>query len=148
METTSPTLKTFAASWAWYFLERRMVFFSTGWVNRRSTRTTIVLSFLSLTTVPCRTRFGIVLLALCLRLRRRLCLRRRLRRAGQALPRDGGQPRDVAANLAHARRILELAAGALKAQVELLLLQALDLVGNLIAAHQSDIRRLHRYIFL
>src|SRR5262249_38084432 len=59
--TTSPTLYLLASSWAWYFFDRRMVFFSTGWVKRRSTRTTTVLSFLSLTTTPCRTRFGIVL---------------------------------------------------------------------------------------
>src|SRR5664279_3404492 len=108
-----------------------MVFFSTGCVKRRSTSTTIVLSFLSLTTVPCRTRFGIVLLALCFR---------------GLLARDRGQPRDIAAHLAHSRRILELAAGALEAQVELLLLQAADLVAHLIVAHQPNVRRLHRLL--
>ena len=42
-------------------LGRRTVFFITGCVKRRSTLTTTVFSFLSLTTVPCRMRFGMVL---------------------------------------------------------------------------------------
>src|ERR1041384_5171343 len=36
-----------------------MVFFISGWRKRRSTRTTTVLSCLSLTTTPCNVRFGI-----------------------------------------------------------------------------------------
>src|ERR1044072_298450 len=58
--TMSPTEYSFFSSWAWYFFERRTVFFRTGCVKRRSTRTMMVLSCLSLTTVPCRVRFGIL----------------------------------------------------------------------------------------
>src|SRR5690606_26973964 len=60
MNTTSPTLCWLFSSCALYFLVMRTVFFMTGCVKRRSTLTTTVLSFLSLTTVPCNTRFGIV----------------------------------------------------------------------------------------
>src|SRR5262245_62157149 len=55
----SSTWYSFVSSWAWYFLVRRTVFFITGWVKRRSTRTTTVLSCLSLTTTPWSVRFGI-----------------------------------------------------------------------------------------
>src|SRR5712691_9922416 len=58
MRTTSPTLWTLSASWAWYFFERRTVFLNKGCVKRRSTRTTTVLSCLSLITTPCSTRLG------------------------------------------------------------------------------------------
>ncbi len=61
METTSPTLNWLDSSWALYFFDRRTVFLNSGWVKRRSTSTTTVLSFLSETTVPCKTRLGIVL---------------------------------------------------------------------------------------
>src|SRR2546423_9869295 len=61
IHTTSPVENSFFSSWAWYFFERRMVFFITGWVKRRSTRTTTVLSCLSLTTTPWRVRLGIAL---------------------------------------------------------------------------------------
>src|SRR5688500_14398423 len=40
IHTTSPTSAALASSWAWYFFERRTVFFITGWVKARSTRTT------------------------------------------------------------------------------------------------------------
>src|SRR5438093_9944166 len=59
IHTLSPTLAELASSCAWYFLERRTVFFITGWVKARSTRTTTVLSLVSETTVPCKTRLGI-----------------------------------------------------------------------------------------
>src|SRR6476659_8652630 len=55
----SPTEYVLASSCAWYFFERRMVFFMVGCVKRRSTRTTTVLFCLSLTTTPWRVRFGI-----------------------------------------------------------------------------------------
>ena len=42
-------------------LDRRTVFFSNGWVKRRSTFTTSVFSCLSLTTTPCKILFGISL---------------------------------------------------------------------------------------
>src|SRR5690606_1201893 len=58
--TRSPTLAVLASSWAWYFLDRRTVFFMIGCVKRRSTLTTMVLSFVSETTVPCRIRLGIL----------------------------------------------------------------------------------------
>src|SRR3546814_3378086 len=79
-------------------------------MTRRSTKTVIVLSPLSLTTTPCKIRRGIAV----------TLLRRRLRLNAQ----DRFDSRDVAANLPHARRVLELAAGLLEAQVELLLAQA------------------------
>src|SRR4030095_13900858 len=59
IHTRSPTAYVLASSCAWYFFERRMVFFIVGCVKRRSTRTTIVLSCLSLTTTPWSVRFGI-----------------------------------------------------------------------------------------
>src|SRR5215216_7962684 len=59
IHTRSPTPYSLVSSWAWYFFDRRTVFFSTGWVKRRSTRTITVLSCLSLTTVPWSIRFGI-----------------------------------------------------------------------------------------
>src|SRR3546814_17110037 len=90
-------------------------------MTRRSTKTVIVLSPLSLTTTPCKIRRGIAV----------TLLRRRLRLNAQ----DRFDSRDVAANLPHARRVLELAAGLLEAQVELLLAQAdqrlLQLVSGL-----------------
>ena len=54
-------LERFCASCARYFLDLRTVFFSTGCVKRRSTRTVIVCSFLSLVTVPWRIRLGMSL---------------------------------------------------------------------------------------
>src|SRR3569623_854909 len=57
--TVSPIEYVLASSCAWYFFERRRVFFMVGCVKRRSTRTTTVLSCLSLTTTPCSVRFGI-----------------------------------------------------------------------------------------
>src|ERR1041385_4413599 len=128
IHTTSPTGNSFFSSWAWYFFERRMVFFISGCVKRRSTRTTTVLSCLSLTTTPCSVRFGISnLLSLRLRLGARLRLRgglrlggfrllsgrrfgaacglrlgRRFRLACALLPRDGLHARDVTPDDAHA----------------------------------------------
>src|ERR1700712_813048 len=96
----------------------------TGCVKRRSTRTTTVLACLSLTTTPCSVRFGIV---------NPLLSRRAL------LLRDGFDSCDVAAHLAHPRRILELTRGALEAQVELLLLQLEHFVIHLVGAHRLDI---------
>src|SRR5436190_22532848 len=108
MNTWSPTLWALFSSCALYFLVRRTVFFITGCVKRRSTLTTTVFSFLSLTTVPCRMRFGMVLTLL-----------------GRGFFRgDGLDARDVPADLLHARGLLELTGGLLEAQVELLLLQA------------------------
>src|SRR5690606_23545288 len=67
IETMSPTLHALVSSCALYFFERRTVFLNKGCVKRRSTRTTTVLSLLSLTTVPCKTRFGIFVLRPCCR---------------------------------------------------------------------------------
>src|SRR5260221_8009819 len=100
-------------------------------MTRRSTRTTIVLSQASLTTTPCRTRFGITLFLLL-----------RGGRAG-ALAQDGLDARDVATDLAHARRVLELAARALETQIEGLLAEVLDLLLQLVGGLGSDVRRLH-----
>src|SRR5690606_11622088 len=96
IHTMSPTENSFFSSCAWYFFDRRTVFFIIGWVKRRSTRTTTVLSCLSLTTIPWSMRFGIVVpLNLTLR-------------AGALLLRHGLDPRDVAPHLPHARGVLEL----------------------------------------
>src|SRR5689334_2091167 len=82
-----------------------------GCFTRRSTRTTTVLSPLSDTTVPVRTRFGISLFSL---------------RFG-ALILQRLDASDGAANYAHAARLLELVGRRLEAQVELLALQVTEL---------------------
>src|SRR5262249_12693068 len=97
-------------------------------MTRRSTRTMTVLSHASLTTTPCRMRFGIALVL--------------LRRPG-ALAQDGFDPRDVAPHLAHPRRVLELAARALEAQVERLLREIVDLALQLVVGLRPDVARLH-----
>src|SRR5882672_1858042 len=148
-----------------------MVFFIVAWVKRRSTRTTTVLSCLSLTTTPWSVRFGISNPLLLLRLGgdlglrlggglrscslRLLFLRRglglrgrgnlhlRLRRAGAFLRGDGLETRDVAADDPHARGILKLTGGALEAQVELLLLELEHLVVDLVERHRSCVCGFH-----
>src|ERR687884_1656738 len=106
----------------------------TGCVKRRSTLTTTVLSCLSLTTTPCNTRFGI-------------CFSSSLRRGG-LVPLQRAHARDVPADLAHPRRVLELPRRALEAQVELLLLQRQELVLELVRRHGLEVReplgRFHR----
>src|SRR5216683_190242 len=82
-------------------------------MTRRSTRTTIVLSQASLTTTPCRTRFGMTLFLLL--------------RGGRA----------------GALRVLELTAGALEAQVERLLAKVLDLLFQLVGGFRPEIVSLH-----
>src|SRR6185437_6248730 len=75
IHTRSPTEYVLASSCAWYFFERRIVFFIVACVKRRSTRTIMVLSCLSLTTTPWSVRFGIsnpLFLRLCLGARLRL----------------------------------------------------------------------------
>src|SRR5215208_546947 len=127
----------------------------TGWVKRRSTRTTTVLSCLSLTTTPWSVRFGILNLllfrfrarcALAFGYRLRLLRLRRLRLTGALLRRDGLDAGDIAPHLAHARRIFELAGRTLKAQVELLLLQPQRFVVELVDGHRSCITRLHHQL--
>src|SRR4029450_4988355 len=136
-----------------------MVFFRTGCVKRRSTRTTMVLSCLSLTTTPWSVRFGITVpllrlgralrlpggLRFCSPLRLGGSLWRGGRRgiAAALLPRDGLHARDVAAHHADARRVLELTGGPLEAQIELLLLQLEHLVVELIDGHSSYVGGLH-----
>src|SRR5262249_25365334 len=51
---------------------------------------------------------------------------------------------DVAAHLAHPRRILELPGRALEAQVELLLLQLGDLLVDLLGVHRAGFGDFHR----
>src|SRR5215510_15916254 len=58
--TKSPILKAFASSCAAYFLDRRTYLPYIGSITRRSTRTTMVLSILSLTTTPSKTLLGIL----------------------------------------------------------------------------------------
>src|SRR5215208_3695701 len=98
----------------------------TGCVKRRSTFTTTVLSCLSLTTTPCKTRFGIFY-PLSLRLSRFLAAQRL--HAG-----------DVPTDFAHATGILELTRGTLEAQIELLLLQSEQLVLELVPGHRLEVR--------
>src|SRR5258708_68450 len=102
-------------------------------MTRRSTRTMMVLSQASLTTTPWRMRFGIA---------SSLLLRGGLGGPG-ALALDGLDPRDVAPHLAHPRRILELAARPLEAQVEGLLGEVVDLLLQLVGGLRPDVARLH-----
>src|SRR6185437_4825082 len=161
----SPTEYVLASSCAWYFFERRMVFFIVGCVKRRSTRTTIVLSCLSLTTTPWSVRFGIsnlLFLRLCLgaRLRfrgglrfgsfglffgfwRRRSFSRGLRRPHPLLRSDRLHPRDVAPDNAHARGVLQLPRGPLKAQIELLFLELEHFIIQLIERHRSYVGGFH-----
>src|SRR5690606_1993452 len=126
--TWSPTLKRFSSSWAAYFFDRVMYFLYSGCMTRRSTRTTTVLSILSLTTVPCMTRLG-------------MCgASGRARRLGGE---NGLDPGDVAAHLAHPRGVLKLPGGLLEAQVELLLLQLQQLLAQLVLGLGPEFRRLH-----
>src|SRR3954470_24817373 len=96
-----------------------------GCFTRRSTRTTTVLSPLSDTTVPVRTRFGIS--SVSLRLGRVV---RRLTVGAFVLQRLDAS--DRAANFAHAARLLELIGRRLEAQVELLALQLTKLLLQLV----------------
>src|SRR5450631_4610926 len=157
-----------------------MVFFIVAWVKRRSTRTTMVLSCLSLTTTPWSVRFGISnpllrllrgsLLRASLEALRGLRLlgfrlvgfrllglrlgtlglhfrfrhRRDVRhRSGALLRGDGFQARDVAADDAHARGVLQLPGGALETQVELLLLELEHFVLDLVERHRSCVCGFH-----
>src|SRR3954470_9916526 len=111
----------------------------TGCVKRRSTFTTTVLSCLSLTTTPCKTRFGILISSgpglFSLLARELLALQRP----------DAG---DVTADDLDPRRVFELPRRALGAQIELLLLERQELVLELIRRHLRQIGeallRLHR----
>src|ERR1700761_4488680 len=103
MRTTSPALYWPFSSWAWYFLDRRTVLPITGWMKRRSTFTTTVFWFLSLTTTPCSTRFGIGSGFRC--------------GSAALLVKDGLDAGDGPAQHAHPAGILHLAVGALEAQV-------------------------------
>src|SRR3954468_22800686 len=113
-------------------------------MTRRVTKTVTVLSFLSLTTVPCNVRLGILVLSCRARLARRslslalggslrlalggLGARCRLYLAARLLGQNRLDTGDVAAHHAHPRGVLELAAGAAEAQIELLLLQLGEIV--------------------
>src|ERR1700690_2622774 len=104
----------------------------TGCVKRRSTFTTTVLVFLSLTTTPCSTRFGIP--------------KSFYPSAGLAalLRHYRFDARDRPANFTHAIRLLELAVGALEAEVEGLLLQLDQLVAQFVCRLGAEIVRLGR----
>src|ERR1700761_9096684 len=99
-------------------------------MKRRSTFTTTVLAFLSLTTVPCKIRFGMFLTL----------------RLGSAalLGQNCLDARDVAAQGADAAGVLDLAVGALEAQVELLLLQTGELGVQLVGALGAEVVGLGR----
>src|SRR5258707_13959875 len=89
-------------------------------MKRRSTFTTTVFLFLSLTTVPWSTRFGMVLtLGLG---------------SAALLGENGREARDVTAQHADAAGIFHPAVGALKAQIELFLLEVRQRVAQLVGA--------------
>src|SRR5438067_1839799 len=92
-----------------------------GCFTRRSTRTTTVLSPLSDTTVPVRTRFGISIVSLRLG---------GLRAGALVLQRFDAS--DRAADFAHSARLLQLIGRRLEAQVELLALQLAQLLLELV----------------
>src|SRR6476661_2525016 len=94
-----------------------------GCFTRRSTLTTTVLSALSDTTVPVRTRFGIPSVSSTLR-------RSGVGAGTLALKRPDAS--DGAAHLANPARLLELIGGGLEAQVELLALQVTQLLLQLV----------------
>src|SRR6202163_3665598 len=89
----------------------------------------MVLSLLSLTTTPSRTRFGI-----SCSLPGRLPPQHRL---------DAG---DVAAHLARAGGLLQLATGLLETQVECFLAQVAQLVLELVVGLGTQIGGLHRFL--
>src|SRR3546814_1528424 len=97
-----------------------------GCFTRRSTFTTTVLSVLSDTTCPTRTRFGIVL---------------SFRLSAGALALQRLDPRDRAAHLADAARLFELAGRRLEAQVELLALQLGELLAKLVVGFRLQDRK-------
>src|SRR3954453_14598750 len=90
-------------------------------MTRRSTRTITVLLQASLTTTPWRTRLGMLAPSRGLRGRR-----------AAPLAKNSLDARDVAPHLAHPRGVFELTAGALETQVEDLLAERLDLLGQLV----------------
>src|SRR5215813_11019327 len=99
-------------------------------MKRRSTFTTTVLVFLSLTTVPWRIRFGMVLtLGLG---------------SAALLGENGLDARDIAAQHADAAGILHLAVGALEAQVELFLLKVGQLARQLVSTLDAEVLGLGR----
>src|SRR3984893_1563933 len=101
-------------------------------MTRRSTRTITVLSQASLTTTPWRTRFG--MLAPSRGLRGRLAA---------PLAENGLDAGDVAPHVAHPRGVLELTAGALETQVEDLLAEGLDLLGQLVLGAGPQVAGFH-----
>src|SRR5271166_3965657 len=104
----------------------------TGWVKRRSTFTTTVFVFLSLTTTPCSTRFGILVFlfpsAGLAALLRHNCF-------------DAG---DGPADFTHAVCLFKLPVGALEAEIEGLLLQLDQLVAKFVCSLEAIVVRLRR----
>src|SRR5690349_13333657 len=90
----------------------------------------MVLSFLSLTTTPCKMRFGMKL---------ELLSARRCGALGLHRP-DAG---DVAPDLTHPSRVLHLARGLLESQIELLLLELHQLVPQRIVGERPHVFRFH-----
>src|SRR5437588_1089615 len=103
-------------------------------MTRRSTRTITVLLQASLTTTPWRTRLG--MLAPSRGLRGRLAA---------PLAENGFDAGDVAPHLAHPRGVFELTAGALEPQVEHLLADGLDFLGQLVFGAGPQIARFHAF---
>src|SRR6185312_3450221 len=97
-------------------------------MTRRSTRTITVLSRASRNTTPCRIRFGIS---------------RTLFLGARALAEDRRDARDIAPHLAHPRRVLELTARLLEAQIEALLAQLLELALEFVVGLGAHVACLH-----
>src|SRR5689334_7869356 len=105
-------------------------------MTRRSTRTITVLLQASLTTTPWRTRLGM--------LAPNRGLRGRAGHLGAApLAENGLDAGDIAPHLAHPRGVFELTTGALEPQVEDLLAERLDLLGQLVLGAGPQIARFH-----
>src|SRR6185437_14435413 len=95
-------------------------------MTRRSTVTITVLSALSLTTTPWRTRFGMIYPL-----------------GPRPLGQYGPDTRDVAAHRPHPVGVLQLAAGALKTQIERLLAELFELGLEFVCGLGANVAGLH-----
>src|SRR5512134_2974247 len=100
-------------------------------MTRRSTETTTVFCILSLTTTPWRMRLGMTFPS-------------SLASGARLLAEQGLDARQRAAHVAHARGVLQLAAGLAEAQVERLLLQVQQLRIELVRRHATQVLGLLR----
>src|SRR5207302_741492 len=134
MRTVSPTFAEFSSSWAFRRFVRVTILPYTGCGTRRSIATTTVFCILSLTTRPVRVLreprssaavWLLVVVELAIGLFRHF-------------PQHGLETRDVPADDAQAKRILEGLGRAPELQAKLFLFQVPDACGDVILAHLSD----------